>query len=75
MSPEQRLATITLCTTNLINELHQLNVLRNKFRTEDGLLILRKGGYHDQDYSRQSIGGTPGGARDNWGHAMHGFGG
>ncbi|MBN9040894.1 MAG: hypothetical protein J0H38_06360 [Rhizobiales bacterium] len=32
MSPEQRLATITLHTTNLANELYQLNQLRDKFR-------------------------------------------
>lgn len=32
MSPDQRLATIRLRTTNLINELHQLNLLRNKFQ-------------------------------------------
>jgi hypothetical protein len=44
MSLEQRLSTINLQTTHLIDELHQLNLLRDKFRK--ATLVVRRARRH-----------------------------
>lgn len=61
MSPEQQFATISLRTTNLMKELHQLNLLRNKvhranlsaIRSRNADIKERGEERHDQDCSER----------------------